>query len=499
MSNTVQRSTAVGRGSGRWMRRTALAGVLAAVLGASVTGGALPAGAAETPVSQGRAALASSSERGDLSPAAAVDGRNDTRWSSRFDDPQWLQVDLGRPTAIKKIVLNWEHAYATAFRIQTSDGGGRWRTVHRTTAGKGGVQTLDVSATGRYVRLHATERSSRYGVSLWEFQVFGKGTASPAPSATPTTSTVPKPSSTPTRTPTSGPSATPSRTPGTGPSATPTTSTTPRPSTTPTRTPTSGPSTPATPVPEVPAETSAKKGVGVWQAPGVSAALAASGASWYYTWAPHHNGVTTPASAEFVPMIWGAASVTDQNLAQAKAAGPYLLGFNEPDLAEQSNMSVEKALSLWPRLTATGQKIGSPAVAYGGDTPGGWLDRFMTGASQKGYRVDFITLHWYGGDFRTEAAVGQLRSYIQAVYERYRKPIWLTEFALIDFSNGVRFPTDAQQAAFVTASTKMLASLPYVQRYAWFGLPSSDTEPNSGLFRSNGAATAAGRAFQAAG
>jgi Glycosyl hydrolase catalytic core len=70
--------------------------------------------------------------------------------------------------------------------------------------------------------------------------------------------------------------------------------------------------------------------------------------------------------------------------------------------------------------------------------------------------------------------------------------------ALIDFSKGVRFPTDAQQAAFVTASTKMPASLPYVQRYAWFGLPASDTEPNSGLFHSNGVATPAGRAFQAA-
>ncbi|MGC5014230.1 glycosyl hydrolase [Streptosporangium sp. DT93] len=501
MITTVQRSTAAGRGTGRRMRRAALAGVLAAVLGASVTGAALPAGAAETPVSQGRAALASSSERGDLSAAAAVDGRSDTRWSSRFEDPQWLQVDLGRPTAIRKIVLNWEHAHATAFRIQTSTGGGRWTTIHRETAGRGGVRTLDVSATGRYVRLHATARSSRYGVSLWEFQVFGKGTAAPTPGATPTAT---KPGTVPTRKPTSGPSATPTRTPG-GPSATPTRKPTSGPSATPTRTPTSRPSTPttpttpATPIPEVPAETSAKKGVGVWQAPGVSAALAASGASWYYTWAPHHDGVTTPRSAEFVPMIWGAASVTDENLARAKAAGPYLLGFNEPDLAEQSNMSVEKALSLWPRLTATGQKVGSPAVAYGGATPGGWLDRFMTGASQKGHRVDFVTLHWYGGDFRTEAAVGQLRSYLQAVHERYRKPIWLTEFALIDFSGGVRFPTDAQQAAFVTASTGMLASLPYVQRYAWFGLPSSDTEPGSGLFRSNGAATAAGRAFQAAG
>ncbi|MFF5247811.1 glycosyl hydrolase [Streptosporangium sp. NPDC000095] len=466
MSETVPRGTAAVRATGRQVRRAALASVLVAVLGASMVNGALPAGAAETPVSQGRSAVASSVERGDLSAAAAVDGRSDTRWSSAFSDPQWLRVDLGRPTAISKIVLNWEHAYATAFRIQTSNGDGRWKTIHSTTAGKGGVQIINVSATGRYVRLHATQRAGRYGVSLWEFQVFGKGSAAPVPGVTPT---APTPSSSPSRPPT----------------------VTPTPSPAPSR-------TPATPVPEVPVGTSAKKGVGVWQAPGVSAALAASGASWYYTWSMNHNGVTTPKSAEFVPMIWGADSVTDQNLAQAKNAGPYLLGFNEPDMAEQSNMTVEKALSLWPRLTATGQKIGSPAVAYGGDRAGGWLDRFMSGAAQRNYRVDFVTLHWYGGDFRTEAAVGQLKSYLQAVYERYRKPIWLTEYALIDFSNGVRFPTDAQQAAFVTASTAMLASLPYVQRYAWFGLPSSDKEPNSGLFLSNGVATPAGRAFQAA-
>ncbi len=242
-----------------------------------------------------------------------------------------------------------------------------------------------------------------------------------------------------------------------------------------------------------------KKGVGVWQAPGVSAALAASGASWYYTWSTNHNGVTTPKSAEFVPMIWGAASVTDANLAQAKSAGPYLLGFNEPDMAAQSNMTVDKALSLWPKLMETGKVLGSPAVAYGGNTPGGWLDRFMSGAASRGYRVDFITLHWYGGDFRTDAAVGQLKSYLQAVYDRYHKPIWLTEYALIDFSKGTRFPSDTQQADFVTASTKMLGSLSYIQRYSWFGLPASDTEPSSGLFHGNGVATPAGRAFQAAG
>ncbi|WDV56559.1 glycosyl hydrolase [Streptomyces coeruleorubidus] len=55
------------------------------------------------------------------------------------------------------------------------------------------------------------------------------------------------------------------------------------------------------------------------------------------------------------------------------------------------------------------------------------------------------------------------------MYERYRKPISLTEFALIDFSQGTRYPTDEEQAA-VLAATKMLAGLIFGQRYAWFGL-----------------------------
>ena len=268
-----------------------------------------------------------------------------------------------------------------------------------------------------------------------------------------------------------------------------------------THTPSAKPSTrkPVAPPPPAVAVSSSRKGVGVWSFSGVDSALTRSGASWYYTWSTTHSGISTPARAGFVPMIWGAASVTPAALAQAKAAGPYLLGFNEPDMAAQSNMTVDQALSLWPKLMATGSKLGSPAVAYGGDTAGGWLDRFMSGAKAKGYRVDFITLHWYGGDFTTSDAVAQLRSYVQAVYNRYHVPIWLTEYALIDFSNGgSRFPTGAQQAAFVTASTKMLDGLPYLQRYAWFALPATDTAASSGLFRSGPVATAAGTAFEAA-
>ncbi|GAA0375892.1 hypothetical protein Acor_73210 [Acrocarpospora corrugata] len=255
------------------------------------------------------------------------------------------------------------------------------------------------------------------------------------------------------------------------------------------------------PVPEpdpVVVAASDKKGVAVWNAPNVSQGLAQAKASWYYTWASHHHGIDTPKNTRFIPMIRAAENVTPQALAEAKSAGPYLLSFNEPDLAAQANMTVEEALSHWPKLMEAGRVLGSPGVAFGGDQPGSWLDRFMKGAQARDYRVDFITLHWYGSDFRTQPAVSHLKSYLAAVHKRYGKPIWLTEYALIDFSNGATYASDAEQAAFLTASTKMLATLPYVHRYAWFGLPASKSKPGSGLFHEDGSATESGKAFQEA-
>ncbi len=145
---------------------------------ALLTAAAPPAAAADL-LSQGRPATSSSTENASTSASAAVDGNTATRWSSAFGDPQWLEVDLGATAAISRVVLRWEAAYARAFRIQTSDNGTAWTTVHSTTTGTGGVQSLDVNGSGRYVRFHGTQRGTAYGYSLWEFQVYGSGEGTP--------------------------------------------------------------------------------------------------------------------------------------------------------------------------------------------------------------------------------------------------------------------------------------------------------------------------------
>ncbi|GAA4602777.1 hypothetical protein GCM10023195_08830 [Actinoallomurus liliacearum] len=130
-------------------------------------------GCSTTNLAQGRTATASSAESVAFPAPNAVDGNLGTRWSSAFSDPQWLQVDLGGTRSICRATLNWETAYATAFQIQVSGDANTWTTVYSTTTGTGGTQTVDVTGSGRYVRVYGTKRATQWGYSLWELQVYG--------------------------------------------------------------------------------------------------------------------------------------------------------------------------------------------------------------------------------------------------------------------------------------------------------------------------------------
>ena len=131
------------------------------------------ANAAPVLLSQGKPATTSSSEGTGTPASAAVDGDGGTRWSSAWSDPQWLRVDLGASSTLSRVELDWEAAYATAFQIQVSDDDSTWKPVYSTTSGTGGRQGFDVTGSGRYVRVHGTQRTNGYGYSLWEFRVYG--------------------------------------------------------------------------------------------------------------------------------------------------------------------------------------------------------------------------------------------------------------------------------------------------------------------------------------
>lgn len=106
----------------------------------------------------------------------AVDGKNDTRWSSRFQDNEWLEVNLGSCYKINKVRLLWEAAYATSYEILVSQDAVEYSKVYETDKSQGKTEVLTFDETpARYVRILCRKRSTGYGSSLFEMEVYGVG------------------------------------------------------------------------------------------------------------------------------------------------------------------------------------------------------------------------------------------------------------------------------------------------------------------------------------
>ena len=123
-----------------------------------------------------------------MGPDKAVDGVLDTRWGSRFQDDEWLMIDLLDEYYLDSVKLYWEAAYATSYEVQLSPDGVTWTTAVAITDAHGGVVThvlpgnptdLNDQPAARYVRILCHTRSSGYGASLYEVEVYGSGIVNP--------------------------------------------------------------------------------------------------------------------------------------------------------------------------------------------------------------------------------------------------------------------------------------------------------------------------------
>ena len=124
-------------------------------------------------------ATASGAEGDGTAASKAVDGDLTTRWSSRFQDNEWIAVDLEDCYRLKTVRLIWEAAYATSYDVQVSGDGENYTTVKSVTDAKGGTQEVDIRQNGqpvegRYVRILCKTRNTGYGASLWELEVYGE-------------------------------------------------------------------------------------------------------------------------------------------------------------------------------------------------------------------------------------------------------------------------------------------------------------------------------------
>ena len=124
----------------------------------------------------------------------------------------------------------------------------------------------------------------------------------------------------------------------------------------------------------------AKRGIGIaagkdleWQRK-----LQLCGASWFYSWSKNLPD-NIPDGAEFVPMIFGRMKGETITKAGEIFRGNKLkqvLGFNEPDQKNQSNVTVEQALNLWPKLMELDMRLGSPGCVHPDRE---WMKDFMKG------------------------------------------------------------------------------------------------------------------------
>lgn len=122
-----------------------------------------------------RNVIVSSVQTADFSSAFAVDGNTGTRWSTLFSDPQFISVDLGSNYSIARVHIIWEFAKAKDYTIQTSLDGTTWTTI-KTIAGNTATDNdhVEISSIGRYVRIFCTARTSLFGYSIYELEVYGR-------------------------------------------------------------------------------------------------------------------------------------------------------------------------------------------------------------------------------------------------------------------------------------------------------------------------------------
>ena len=217
---------------------------------------------------------------------------------------------------------------------------------------------------------------------------------------------------------------------------------------------------------------SAKRGVAFNFAVAEDLPLLSDAISWNYNWGNDQN--PTAASwmdmegIDFCPMCWSGNYSADRIRAYV-AAHPntkYLLAFNEPNLKDQARMTPAEAAAMWAPVVALAKelklKLVSPAMNYGTlagySDPIKWLDEFFAQPGVSIDDIDAISIHCYMANPQA------LRNYV-AMFYKYNKPIWLTEFCAWE---EYAIHSEEDQMTYMCSVLNYLEQDGNVERYAWF-------------------------------
>lgn len=187
--------------------------------------------------------------------------------------------------------------------------------------------------------------------------------------------------------------------------------------------------------------------------------------SWGYDW----SGRPPACNMETVPMAWsGLPGILGGN-------SQWLMGFNEPDRPDQSNLSPERAATLWAQIEERypDRKLVAPAPSH---LHPEWIVDFRdTYIAEFDHppRLDALALHCY---LQSAAQCVDLTDKFIGWAQAWNVPggVWVSEFNF-----GLEGGRRSEIAAWAQAQVFIdwMNAMPAVSRFAWFASRVNGSEP----------------------
>lgn len=193
--------------------------------------------------------------------------------------------------------------------------------------------------------------------------------------------------------------------------------------------------------------------------------------SWVYDWGGGSGPALTNGET-YVPMLWGPSSSRSwlPGTFTTLAKPQYILGFNEPDNSTQANMTEGSAAQIWPTLLGANVPLVSPGAQNNTDA---WMFEYFAEMQNNNYRVDYTTTHLY-----VPPNAGSVIGDLQANLNDWGRPVWLTEFSPVDWSNTKGWST-VSNYNFLWEFMWRAEDTPWLRHYSMFLFSASDELTNN--------------------
>lgn len=198
---------------------------------------------------------------------------------------------------------------------------------------------------------------------------------------------------------------------------------------------------------------------------------------WYYNWGTKsfkESGASNTKfyNLDYVPMFWADPNEPYPDaFARFKEQGyKYVLGFNEPDLTWESNIKPDVAARKWRDKFIKNKGdmyLGSPATSTFPQWSDWWKTYWPLLTNSNKQATNFIAVHSYQQSYDGKRTALQYLHQIDECYNKYRKPIWITEFAVWKFDKNDKSGC-AKTQEFLKIVLKGLNERSYVERFSWF-------------------------------